>query len=90
MSAVQGQRLAGLTKQTIQKVRTDDDFEDFFCLVKIKADSLQTEFSEQSLPRRRKAPKRFEIGDGDPYFPSNVTRFIIIIYLTHYVFYKNM
>ena len=69
-SAVQGQRLAELTKQTIQKMRTDDDFEDFFCLVKKKADSLQTEISEPSLPRRRKAPKCFEIGGGDPYFPS--------------------
>ena len=71
MSAVQGQQLAELTKQTIQKMRTDDDFEDFFCLVKKKADSLQTEISEPSLPRRRKAPKRSEIGDGDPYFPLN-------------------
>ena len=28
MSVVQGQRLAELTKQTIQKMRTDDDFDD--------------------------------------------------------------
>ena len=61
MSAVQGQRLTELTKQTIQKMRADDDFEDFLCLVKKKADSLQTEIFEPSLPRRRKAPKCFEI-----------------------------
>ena len=81
MSAVQGQRLAELTKQTIQKRRTDDDFEDFFCLVKKKADSLQTEISEPSLQRRRKSPKRFEIGDGDPYFPSTESEHYKVQYL---------
>ena len=78
MSAVQGQRLAEFTKQTIQKMRTNDDSEDFFCLVKKKADSLQTEISESSLPRRRKAPKRFEIGDEiltSRQLKTNITRF---------------
>ena len=48
--------------------------------MKKKADSLQTEISEQSLPRRRKAPKRFEIGDGDPYFPSTESEHYIVQY----------
>ena len=55
MSALDGQTLARLTLQTLQDMRTCENFESFFNVVRKKADKLDVE--EPSLPRKRRKPK---------------------------------
>jgi len=55
MSALNGQRLANLTIQTLQGMRKEEDFKLFFASVKQKAKSLDIE--EATLPRKRRRPK---------------------------------
>ena len=67
MSAVSGQRLANLTSEVLQKMRTDG-FESFYETVLKKAKSLPV--SEPTLPRKRRVPIRFEVGSGSPSYPA--------------------
>ena len=55
MSAVKGQRLANLTVQTLQGMRTSQDFDLFYKTVKKKAAKLDVE--EPTLSRKRRRPK---------------------------------
>ena len=63
LSAVQAQTIADLTVKTLKGMRTDEAFDLFFKLVQQLSDKTNT--AEPSLPRKRKAPKHFEVGDGD-------------------------
>ena len=70
LSAVEAQTLAEMTVKTLKNMRTDEAFVLFFKLVKQL--SVRTDTAEPSLPRKRKAPKRFEVGEGDGYHSSTV------------------
>ena len=62
LSAAEGQHVVSLTVKTLEKIRTDDAFELFWgkaTLIISKHD-----ISEPDLPRRRKAPRRYEVGES--------------------------
>ena len=69
MSAVSGQRLAKMTKTVLQDMRTDEAFDKFYDVILIKKNK-HSSIPEPSLPRRRRAPARFEIGTGNPSYPD--------------------
>ena len=68
MSAVSGQRLAQLTKSTLESIRNDDSFSAFYSAVLRK--SKDHAISDPLLPRKRRAPARIEVGSGQPTFPE--------------------
>lgn len=70
LSAAQAQDIAELTVKTLKGIRTDEAFELFFQLVECLRNRTDTE--EPSLPRKRKAPKRLEVGDGDHYYSPTI------------------
>ena len=62
MSAADGQSTASLTVKTLESMRSDEAFKMFFARVEVDRKSTGTD--EATLPRKRKAPARFEIGTG--------------------------
>ena len=70
LSASQGNDIAQLTITTLKCMRTAESFKQFFDLLTI----LRPQYNVESpvLPRKRKAPKRIEIGDGDGYHTDNI------------------
>ncbi len=70
ISAAEGQRVAGLTVDTLVKLRTDESFSLFWALVQKEAAAVDV--NEPTLPRRRKVPQRFETGEGSAHFPATV------------------
>ena len=67
MAAVSGQRLANLTKETLTKMRNDQNFDHFYANVSRKSEGL---VGEPTLPRKRRAPARLEVGAGAPSYPQ--------------------
>lgn len=63
MSAAEGQELAALTTRTLEGMRTEESFVLFFNLVNRLHELVGTE--PPALPRKRKAPQRYEIGSGE-------------------------
>lgn len=59
-----------MTCTTLKSMRTDEAFELFF--ERMELFRVHTAVEEPTLPRKRKAPKRFESGDGDGYHSSTV------------------
>ena len=70
ISAAGGQKVSGLTLRTLEGIRSDDHFDLFWKLVLLKSRNL--DISEPQLPRKRKVPKRFEVGEGEVHFPATV------------------
>ena len=60
LSASEAQQIAKYTIQTLQSMRTDDIFELFFEYVESLHERTDTE--EPTLPRKRRVPSRFEVG----------------------------
>ena len=60
MSAAEGQSVAELTVKTLKSMRTDENFTAFFALCNCFRERTNTNLPV--LPRKRKAPRRFEIG----------------------------
>lgn len=60
MSAVDGHVVASMTVKTIQSLRKDENFVLFWTKVERVVNNLDVEYS--SLPRKRKAPKRYDSG----------------------------
>ena len=79
ISAAQGQEVAKLTVQTLQKIRSEDAFDLFWKKVGIKANSI--ELSEPQLPRRRIVPRRYESGSAEPEYPVTPYDYYKRIYL---------
>lgn len=69
MSANEGQNVVKITLETLQSIRTDDCFTLFWLFVEQK--KLSVEVSSPELPRKRKAPERFEVGQGQSDFPCS-------------------
>ena len=70
ISAAEGQRLASLTVTTLTKIRDAEQYDLFWQLITRKASALDV--SKPTLPRKRKAPQRYEIGTGESHFPEGV------------------
>ena len=69
LSAAEGQSVAALTVTTLQSVHTDEMFNLFWEKVQKECEKIDVE--EPELPRARKAPKRYEIGQGDSSYPDS-------------------
>lgn len=63
MSSAEGQAIAELTVRTLKAMRTDTSFTLFFNLVDRFRELTGTNFPV--LPRKRKAPQRFEVGSSE-------------------------
>ena len=70
LSAATGHHIASLVKKTIASIRNDESFDDFYETVLHKKE-VHPSVSEPTLPRRKRAPVRFEIGSGEPSFASS-------------------
>ena len=68
MSALSGKRVACLRKDVLQKMRNDTSFRSFYDVVLLKSKSCPS-MSGPMLPRRTRAPRRIEIGTGEPTYP---------------------
>ena len=70
MSAINAYNVATLTKKVLINLRSDEAFQMFYKVGKNskKIDSI----SEPKLQRKRRAPARFEIGEGEPAFHETV------------------
>ena len=68
MSATSGQHNAKLTKDALKKIRNDDCFATFHQTV-LRKKQLHVSITEPEVPRNRRAPGRFEVGTGTPFFP---------------------
>ena len=68
MSALSGKRVACLTKDVLQKMRNDTSFRSFYDVVLLKSKTYPS-MSGPMLPRRTRAPRRIEIGTGEPTYP---------------------
>ena len=78
ISAAEGQRLASLTVTTLTKIRDAEQFDLFWQLIAKKASSFDV--SKPTLPRKWKAPQRYEIGAGQSHFPEGVEEYYRQIY----------
>ena len=70
LSAAEGNHAAHLTCETLIYLREDAEFANFWKEVMKK----QSEFDvdEPTLPRKRRAPSRFEVGTGESHYPSSI------------------
>ena len=69
LSAAEGNRAAHLTCETLPSLHKDAEFAIFWQDV-MKQSELDVD--EPTLPRRRKAPSRFEVGAGESHYPSSI------------------
>ena len=63
VSAAEGQQIAAMSVKMLQLLRSDENFECFWS--KTVSGAHKCDVSDPVLPRRRKAPKRYEIGTGE-------------------------
>ena len=70
LSASEGQRLAKRTLDSLIDMRSDDSFDSFW--IKVQSESDRVDVNDPNVPRKRKAPTRFEIGNGVGYHPVTV------------------
>ena len=66
-SASDGQRVAAMSRETLQKMRNEENFDLFWTLT--LQISAKLDISEPTLPRKRRMPARFETGNAQPEFP---------------------
>jgi hypothetical protein len=70
LSASEGQRLAKLTLDTLEEMRSDDGYSVFWDKVNSVSQSLDV--SEPVIPRKRKMPRRYQLGTSDGSHPVTV------------------
>ena len=57
-----------LTKDVLKKIRNDDCFATFYQTV-LRKKQLHGSITEFEVPRNKRAPGRFKVGTGTPFFP---------------------
>ena len=78
-SATTGQKLARLTVDTLQSLRNDESFNAFYDVILVKAKELKS-LSKPVFQRKRRAPSRYEVGTGEPYYPNTAQDFYRCIF----------
>ena len=78
MSAAEGQTVASMTIKTLQSLRSDESFKLFWTKTLKMVNDLGV--NEPTLPRRRKVPRRYEIGSSEGEFPLEVEGYYKQIY----------
>ena len=63
LSAAEGQRVAKLTLDVLQSLLNEDHFKNFYARVLL--DQVHFQVDAPALPRKQKAPQRFQIGSTD-------------------------
>lgn len=78
LSAAQGYDITQLIIKTLQRMRTSESFKNFFETLKV----LRSQFNVEApvLPRKRRAPKRIEIGEGESYYVDDVEDYYRVQY----------
>ena len=79
MSAINGKRVAPLTKELLQKMRSDASFKSFYDALVLKSKNYSF-LTGPVLPRRTRAPRRIEIGTGEPAYPATTQDYYRQIY----------
>ena len=69
LSAAEGQVAANVTIKVISALRTDEEFDIFWQNVVKKSETVNV--SEPRMPRKRKAPNRYEAGIGEGSHPKS-------------------
>ena len=78
MSASEGQHVASMTVTTLQSLRNDDNFALFWQKIEIIKKDLDIE--DPKLPRKRKVPRRYEDGNRQAEFDTDVKAYYKKIY----------
>ena len=78
MSACEGQKMVNLTVSTLQSIRKEQAFDLFWEHVESKR--VQADVASPTLPRKRKVPQRYEIGDSNPEFSSTAKDYYRRVY----------
>ncbi|XP_076308589.1 zinc finger MYM-type protein 1-like [Tachypleus tridentatus] len=73
MSAAQGQQNAKLVAGILDKMRNDGNFDKIY--EEVHRQAMELNISEPQMPRQKRVPKRFEVGAGEPSFPSSPKEF---------------
>ena len=68
LATAEGQEVAEIVVQTLQRMCTDECFHGFWQRVAKQAEDLH--LPEAQLPQRRKVPRRFGVGDAEPEHPA--------------------
>ena len=79
ISAAEGQKLAAMTTDTLQELRSEAAYDTFWERVNGHLDIFDVD--EPTLPRRRKKRKRFESGSASSEFCSHTRRESVVGYL---------
>lgn len=69
LSACEGQKLVSVTLVTLQSIRSEPRFDLFWQYVESQRSVLNV--SRPELPRCRKVPRRFEVGETPPQYPAS-------------------
>lgn len=78
LSAAEGQHMAKLTLQVLKSIRQADKFDLFY--QRILLDQQRYKVNPPTLPRKRRAPRRFEIGSSDGDHHSSPQDFFRMVY----------
>ena len=70
MSAAEAQGIVKLTASTLQSIRTTEMFDQFWAKV-IHYASGEIDVGSPKLSRKRKAPRRLQVGCGEPSFAQS-------------------
>ena len=69
LNAAEGQHLVRMTTTTLKSIRTEEMYKLFWQKIITQANEL--DIAEPTLPRKRKAPRRYEVGVGTGVTPSS-------------------
>ena len=68
LSTTEGQTVANMTKRNLATLRAEDKFKLFWEMVRKMA--VEVDVNDPQLPRKRKAPARYERGNAPPEYHS--------------------
>ena len=74
-----GKRVAHLTKEVLQKMRSDASFKSLYDAIILKSKNFSS-MTGPVLPRRTRASRRIEIGTGEPAYPATTQDYYRQIY----------
>ena len=71
LSTASGQEISSKTVETLQHIRNERDFNLFYDMVLKHKKHLGDRVAQPKLPRKRNAPRRFQIGATSPEHPAS-------------------
>ena len=83
LSAAEGQNIASLTVQTLEKLQSDDSSDSFWDRCKVEAKELK--IGDPVLPRKRQCPIRYYLGNATAEFPEDAESSYRSVYYEHWI-----